>query len=126
MKNLSESFEDYLELIYCYELKGMSDVHSNTLAKDLNVTKAAITKAMAKLVAEGYILKEAYGTITLTDKGRNTAKVVLDKHQSIREFLMNIGVSKENAEIDCCKIEHIICDETFSKIKEFNKKIKNK
>ena len=118
-EKLTETYEDYLEQIYCFEINGTKEIRSQMLAKCFDVSKAAVAKVTNKLVDDGYIEKESYGTINLTSKGRDTAKIVLDKHQSIRTFLRLIGVSPENAEIDCCKIEHVICDETLEKIKDF-------
>lgn len=120
-ENLTRSIEDYLEAIYVFELKGENNIPSLMVAKTLNVSKAAVAKAMNRLHDEGYILKELYGQISLTEKGREIGRLVYDKHKTIKEFLIKIGVSEKNAEIDCCKIEHIICSETLSKIKEFNK-----
>lgn len=121
-ENLTRSIEDYLEAIYVFELEGENTIPSLKVAKALNVSKAAVAKAMNRLHDDGYILKELYGQISLTEKGREVGKLVYDKHKTIKEFLIKIGVSEENAEIDCCKIEHIICSETLSKIKDFNKK----
>ena len=120
-ENLTRSIEDYLEAIYVFELEGENNIPSLKVAKTLNVSKAAAAKAMNRLHDEGYILKELYGQISLTEKGREIGRLVYDKHKTIKEFLIKIGVSEKNAEIDCCKIEHIICSETLSKIKEFNK-----
>ncbi len=120
-ENLTRSIEDYLEAIYVFELKGENNIPSLMVAKTLNVSKAAVAKAMNRLHDEGYILKELYGQISLTEKGREIGRLVYDKHKTIKEFLIKIGVSEKNAEIDCCKIEHIVCSETLSKIKEFNK-----
>lgn len=120
-ENLTRSIEDYLEAIYVFELKGENNIPSLKVAKTLNVSKAAVAKAMNRLHDEGYILKELYGQISLTEKGREIGRLVYDKHKTIKEFLIKIGVSEKNAEIDCCKIEHIVCSETLSKIKEFNK-----
>lgn len=120
-ENLTRSIEDYLEAIYVFELKGENNIPSLMVAKTLNVSKAAVAKAMNRLHDEGYILKELYGQISLTEKGREIGRLVYDKHKTIKEFLIKIGVSEKNAEIDCCKIEHTVCSETLSKIKEFNK-----
>lgn len=120
-ENLTKSIEDYLEAIYKYELNGENYIPSLKIAKALNVSKPAVAKAMNRLHADGYILKELYGQISLTDKGREIGKLVYDKHKTIKEFLIKIGVSDQNAEIDCCKIEHVICSETLNKIKDYNK-----
>lgn len=126
-KNLTKSFEDYLEAIYMFELKSKDKkVHSQQIAKYLGVSKPAVTSAMNKLIDDGLIEKELYGQILLTPKGREIALNVYTKHITLKEFLINIGVSEETASIDCCKIEHIISEETFNCIINFNKNLKNK
>ena len=119
--NISQTFEDYLEQIYVFELIGTENIQSQQLANKFEVSRAAVSKILSRLVEEGFIEKESYGSIYLTNKGRNVAKEVLDRHQTIRQFLYNIGVSATNAAIDCCKMEHVICEETLEKFKEFNK-----
>lgn len=126
-KNLTKSFEDYLEAIYMFELESKDKkVHSQQIAKYLGVSKPAVTSAMNKLIDDGLIEKELYGQILLTPKGREIALNVYTKHITLKEFLINIGVSEETASIDCCKIEHIISEETFNCIINFNKNLKNK
>ena len=118
---ISQTFEDYLEQIYVFELLGTENIQSQQLATKFDVSRAAVSKILSRLVEEGFVEKESYGSIFLTNKGRDVAKEVLDRHQTIRQFLYNIGVSADNAAIDCCKIEHVICKETLDKFKEFNK-----
>ena len=67
-----------------------------------------------------FIEKKFYGSISLTDKGRDIAKNVYNKHCTLKTFLLNLGVSAETAENDCCLLEHVISLETFEKIKLFN------
>ncbi|MBO8427856.1 MAG: metal-dependent transcriptional regulator [Firmicutes bacterium] len=122
--NLTKSTEDYLEALYIFSKESDDNsVHSLQVAKFLGVSKPAVTKAMNNLANEGYILKSLYGTITLTEKGKEIGMVIYDKHCTLKNFLINIGVTEENASIDCCKMEHVISNETFLKIKEFNNKI---
>lgn len=123
-EKLTKSVEDYLEAIYVIEITGNGIVHSLQVAKNLNVSKAAVSRAMDKLIEDGFVEKHLYGDIHLTEKGREIGSKVYEKHTTIKQFLLNIGVSEENAEIDCCKIEHTICNETFEQIKKFNENCK--
>lgn len=122
MKNLSKSYEDYIETIYCLEKK-TGKVMSVDIARELNVSKPAVHKAMDELTSLGYIFKEPYGRITLTESGKKVAEEIYDKHTSIKSFLLSLGIDEKTAEHDCCLIEHVISDETLNKIKEF---LKNK
>jgi Mn-dependent DtxR family transcriptional regulator len=58
------------------------------------------------------------GFITLTEAGELLAKKILERHRVLTEFLVRIGVSAETADDDACKMEHVISDETFEKMKE--------
>ncbi|HBS10836.1 MAG TPA: metal-dependent transcriptional regulator [Firmicutes bacterium] len=119
-ENLTKSIEDYLEAIYIFELNNNSPVKSLTLAQFLNVSKPAVNKAMNRLINDGFIEKKYYGSISLTDSGREIGKSIYEKHCALKEFLLDLGVSEKTAEKECCLIEHVISDETFNKIKEFN------
>ena len=89
------------------------------VAELLNVSKPAATNGLNELAGKGLLTKEPYGDIFLTDKGRAEAERVYAKHRLLNGFLKKLGVSTEIAEIDCCKIEHILSDETVDAIKKF-------
>lgn len=120
MINLTKSIEDYLEAILIVE-KRDKKVKSVKIAELLGVSKPGVNKAMNVLKDNNLIDKADYGDITLTDKGREIANRIYEKHLLIKEFLIILGVSEETAEQDCCKIEHILSDETLTQIKKFLK-----
>ena len=119
MIKLTKSCEDYLETILMLEKEQGKTVKSVDIASNLNVSKPAVTKAMNELKELGLINKDLYGEISLTPLGRETAEKIYDKHITINTFLQKLGVSKEVADVDCCKLEHAISDETLQKLKEF-------
>lgn len=121
MRNLSKSHEDYIETILIIS-KINGKVQSVDVARELGVSRPAVHKAMDELLALGYITKEHYGHISLTEKGYEVADKVYQKHIAIKDFLIRLGVDENNAEKDCCLIEHVISETTFEKIKEFLKK----
>lgn len=117
---LGESLEDYLETIVILAQKGK--VRSIDVAKLMDVSKPSVNKAMNVLKEKGFITQEAYGDIRLTQTGKEMADMIFNRHTTIRSFLSDVlNVSKENAEKDACKIEHIISEETFEKIANFKK-----
>lgn len=116
---MKKSGEDYLETIYVLSRTNQC-VRSIDVANALNVTKPSTFKAMQNLAEKGYITKENYGTITITGKGMDVARTVLEKHNALRKLLIDVlKVSPENAEKDACSIEHIISDETTKKLFDF-------
>ena len=118
MKLLTDSNEDYLEAILILKIK-KGKVRSVDIAKMLNVSKPGVNKAMNILKENDLIEKDSYSDIKLTPKGLKIANEVYKKHTLIRDFLIKLGVSEEVCEIDCCKIEHVISEETFAAIKKF-------
>ena len=117
MKLLTDSNEDYLEAIYILKLKN-EKVRSIDIAKYLNVSKPGVNKAMNVLKENGLIEKDYYGDVCLTKKGEDIAKKIYEKHTTIKDFLLKIGTKEDIAEIDCCKIEHVISEDTFKAIKK--------
>ena len=117
------SGEDYLETILLLYKKNGS-VRSIDIARELGYTKASISRAMSILKKSDYILMDSDGQIRLTDKGIIKANEVYERHQLITDYLVNaLGVSPETASEDACRIEHVISEESFEKIREYVKKL---
>jgi len=112
----SRSGEDYLEAIYNLGIMG---VRSVDVATHLGVSKPSTHNAISNLLEQGYIEKQNYGTVSLTEAGKQIAMSIIKKHNAVKQLLLMIGVSEENAEIDACKIEHYISDETTQKLYKF-------
>ena len=119
-----ESGENYLETILVLSKKN-GCVRSVDVARELNFSKPSVSRAMALLRESGHIKVDENGNIVLTELGMKKASSVLERHQILTEFLQETtGVSKEIAETDACKMEHIISEEVFLGIKEFTKEIR--
>ena len=113
MQYLSSSLEDYLEIIYIL-MQNSDSVGITDIAKALSISKPSVNKAVNLLKEKGYICQEKYGKIIFTDKGINTAKSVYKKHNMLTVFLKDVlGVSKKTAEIDACKVEQVLSNETI-------------
>ena len=116
--NKTESREDYLETILLLMRKN-GGVRSIDISNELNYSKASISRAVGILKENNYISVDRSGQITFTEEGQKRAEAVYDRHITIKSFLKDIvGISSETAERDACKIEHIISDESFEKIKK--------
>lgn len=114
--NIHESAEDYLEAILrLQETKGY--VRSVDIALLLGVTKPSVSFAMKKLRENEFIHMDEDNLITLTEKGREIAMRVYDRHKTIMSFLVKIGVEEETAREDACKIEHDISEESFTALR---------
>ncbi|EMS70640.1 Mn-dependent transcriptional regulator [Ruminiclostridium cellobioparum subsp. termitidis CT1112] len=116
---LTSAMEDYLEMIYRNSLvEGYMRV--NTLSELLNVAAPSATKMVQKLSKLGLLDYKKYGIIFLTENGREIGKFLLERHNTIQEFLNNLGVS-EDILTETELIEHYVSLTTLSKIGLFNK-----
>lgn len=119
MNSITSSMEDYLEAISiaCEGEKGARVTNIKIL---MNVKTPSVSGALKALEARGLITHEKYGRVQLTKDGQAIAREVKKKHSVISEFLRDIvGVRPATAEIDACKIEHVLSKETFVKLMEF-------
>ena len=113
---LHESAEMYLETIYELSQK-QSSVRSIDVAEAMGYSKPSVSRAVGLLKQGGYLLMDKDGFLTLTESGIAIAKKIFERHTILSLMLTSLGVSKETAAEDACKIEHVISDETFDAIK---------
>ena len=114
----TESLEMYLENILVLQ-NTIGRVRSIDIAHKIGYSKPSVSRAVKLLGNDGCIEIDADGFITLTEKGRKIAVDILDRHKIISAFFESIGVSEETASEDACRIEHVISDETFEKLKKY-------
>ncbi len=116
---LHASGEDYLEAILILQKqKGESAVRSIDFARHMGFSKPSISHAVGVLRNGNYLTMDNEGYLHLTDSGKDIAEKTYEKHLFLTDMLVNVGVSKEVAERDACKMEHSISDESFKKLKE--------
>ena len=113
---MQESGEMYLETILILS-KDHPIVRSIDISDYMNFSKPSVSRAMGLLKDEGYILINENGHISLTEKGKERANIIFERHIVLTDVFIKIGVSKETASEDACRIEHYISDETFQAIK---------
>ena len=116
--SVHESGEMYLEAILVLTKKNGS-VRSIDVSEYLGYSKPSVSRAMGILRQGGYIVVEADGTLTLTQKGKAIAEKIYERHTFLSDLLISLGVSGETAAADACKLEHAISDESFEAIKRF-------
>ncbi len=113
---MQESGEMYLEAIYVLT-RTQAHVRSIDVSTHMGYKKPSVSRAMGLLKASGHIVVDGDGYITLTETGRETAERIYERHTILTRMLMDLGVSKETAAEDACKMEHILSEETFGAIK---------
>ena len=114
---LHASGEDYLEAILVLHKK-MGMVRSVDVARHMEVTKPSVCVAVNTLKDGGFLIMDENHFLHLTDIGREVAEKIYERHCFFTEQLIAAGVDPKTAEADACRIEHIISDESFSKLKE--------
>ena len=121
MSNIQDSGEMYLESILV--LKGnLGQVRAIDVVHYTGYSKPSISRALSLLRVDGMVTVDENGYIELTDKGRERAAKVYERHRILAEFFESIGVCAATSDSDACKVEHVISDETFEMIKEHLKK----
>ena len=115
---MQESGEMYLEAIYILS-KGGRAVRAVDVGEYRGFSKPSVSRALGLLKKGGYVETDADGFLHLTDEGLSVAEKMFERHTTITEMLVRLGVSREIAEEDACRIEHAISDETFLYIKRF-------
>lgn len=116
---LHESGEDYLETIYLLAKKSPF-VRSVDVANELGFSKPSVSRAMRLLREEGMITVSDDGGLKLTKAGFKHASSVYERHTLITQFFAELlGVNPVTAEKDACKVEHIISEETYLRLKSY-------
>ena len=113
---IQESGENYLEMILMLKNEKGS-VRSIDVAHALSVTKPSVSRAMSILRQAGHITMDGEGFLSLTASGREIAERIYEGHRLLTEYLTALGVSPEIAAQDACRMEHVISQESFDKIR---------
>lgn len=118
---VQESAENYLETILILE-EQCSGVHAIDIAGGTGFSKPSVSIAMKRLRENGYVTIDEFQHISLTEKGREIAERMYERHRLLHDLLVKLGVSDETAARDACKIEHVLSEETFSCIRQHAEK----
>lgn len=120
-KNLSSGLEDYLEVIYLSHINN-KPLKGAELARKLNISRASVSEALAKLVSKGLIKYCSYEAITITQSGIDEAMKVYTKHHTLEHFFEKVlGIEKAEASENACKIEHIVSQNILDEMQDFTK-----
>ena len=114
---LQESGEMYLEAILVLS-KQLGHVRSIDVSEYLGYSKPSVSRAVGLLKSGGYLVVEDDGGLVLTDAGKEIGEKIYERHNVLTALLVKLGVSKEIAAEDACKLEHAVSDESFHAIKK--------
>lgn len=115
--HLQESGEMYLESILVLSQR-LGNVRAIDICEYRGVSKPSVSRAVGLLREGGYINVSNEGWLTLTEEGELIATKIYERHTVLTEYFCTLGVSRDTATEDACRIEHVISDETFNAIKK--------
>lgn len=115
--SLTSSMEDYLEAVLVLQQKH-GYIRCVDVAGYLGVTKPSVSRAVKELSKKKCLLKKDDGTLSLTEQGRQIAQQIYEKHQFFTKQLIEDGVPRDIAVQDACRLEHVISETSFNKLKE--------
>ena len=98
--------------------KQLPVVRSVDIANELGFKKSSVSVAMKNLREKNHIVVDDSGFITLTPSGREIAEMIYERHELLSSWLVRLGVPKEIADEDACKMEHVLSRESFEAIKK--------
>ena len=117
MLKLHASGEDYLEaILILHKQKGA--VRSVDVARHMDVSKPSVSHAVTTLRDGGFLTMDSDYFLHLTDVGREVAEQIYEKHRFFTDRLIEAGVDPETAERDACRIEHVISQESFERLRD--------
>lgn len=115
--SLTSSMEDYLEAVLVLQQKH-GYIRCVDVAGYLGVTKPSVSRAVKELSKKKCLLKKDDGTLSLTEQGRQIAQQIYEKHQFFTKQLIEAGIPRDIAVQDACRLEHVISETSFNKLKE--------
>lgn len=116
--SIHESGEMYLETIYVLSKSGQV-VRSIDISEHMGYSKPSVSRAVGLLKKAGYVVADEDGHLSLTKEGLELAEKIFERHTILTNFLTKLGVDKETASEDACKMEHYISDKSFEAFKNF-------
>jgi Mn-dependent DtxR family transcriptional regulator len=119
---ITEAVENYLETILILS-KAQPDVHAIDICSYMGYSRPTVSIILKKMKDDNLVNVDTDNHITLTDSGREVAERIYERHNVISKLLMLLGVEKETALSDACKIEHDISPESFSALKNHYNKV---
>ncbi len=114
------STEDYLKTIYI--LSQSQQVHACQIAEKLRLSRPTVSVALKQLESEGYLRIDHTNVVWLTEQGTQRAIDIFERHQTLQDFFVSLGVDAEIASRDACEMEHGLGDETYCALRQLMEK----
>ena len=115
---LQESGQMYLETIFVLTQNSKA-VRAIDVGEYMGFSKPSVSRALGLLKSGGFVIADENGFLSLTDAGLEVARKIYERHTVMTKLLIHLGVDKETATEDACKLEHAISDKSFEALKKF-------
>jgi Mn-dependent DtxR family transcriptional regulator len=119
---VTEAVENYLETILILSKK-QPDIHAIDICSYLGYSRPTVSIVLKKMKDDGLVHVDADNHITLTSAGKKVAENIYERHTILSDFFVYLGVQRDVATEDACKMEHDISDETFELLKKHYQKL---
>ena len=93
---MQESPEEYLEAILVLS-RELGNVRSIDVGEYMGYSKPSVSRAVSILKKGGYVLMDDNGHLTLTDTGLEIAQKIYERHTTLTDFLIRLGVNEKNS-----------------------------
>jgi Mn-dependent DtxR family transcriptional regulator len=122
---IHESGENYLEQILILS-RQKETVRAVDICKALGFSRPTVSVMLKELRENGFVVADEGGALSLTAAGTAVARGMYERHCIVSDLLISLGVSRETALEDACKIEHDLSEETFVCIKKYCEGLKER
>ncbi len=92
------------------------------VARHLGITRGSVSITLKALKERGLVREDENKFLQLSEEGKSLVQGIQSKRRVLIKFFQDVlGVDAESAEIDACKVEHLISHETGEKLLAFIK-----
>ncbi|WP_140486378.1 metal-dependent transcriptional regulator [Flavobacterium sp. GSA192] len=114
------SEENYLKAIYHLTVVSSSGVSTNAIAEVMETKASSVTDMLKKLAEKDLVNYKKYQGVTLTDKGKLEAKMIVRKHRLWEVFLVEkLAFSWDEVHDIAEQLEHIKSEKLINKLDDF-------
>lgn len=119
VSDLTSSAQDYLKLIWSATEWSTTPITVGVMAERMGVTASTVSDGIRKLARQGLVSHAPYGSIELTDAGREHAVSMVRRHRLLETFLVEVlryGWDEVHDEAEV--LEHAVSDALIARIDE--------
>ena len=114
------SEENYLKTIYHLTIVSDSEISTNAIAEKMETKASSVTDMLKKLAEKDLVNYKKYQGVSLTEKGKLSAKMIVRKHRLWEVFLVEkLDFSWDEVHDIAEQLEHIKSEKLINKLDDF-------